>query len=106
MTVVPVVYLYLDFFVPLFFLGVFFVVVSVVLVLFFVEFKYKFLRDLVAKQSSFGLLLLKFFDVVVNFFLEVFLGGLKFGGLLNVFFFKNFGVNVIVVVFFFLVFVL
>lgn len=106
MVVVPVIYLYFDFFVPLVFLCVFFVVVGVVFVFFFIELKYKFLTDLVAKHSSFMLLILKFFDVVVGFFVRVFLGLLRFLGLLNVFFFKNFGINVVVVIFFFLVFIL
>lgn len=105
MAVVPVIYLYFDFFVPLFFLCLFFIVVGVVFVFFSVELKYKFLTDLLAKHSSFMLLVLKFFDVVVGFFVGIFLRVLKFLGVVNIFFFKNFGMNVVVVIFFLLLFI-
>lgn len=104
--VVPVIYLYLDLFVPVIYLLVFFFVVGVFFVFFGVELKYKFVVDLGAKHSRFMLVLLKFIDVSVGYFLKVFFDFLGVLGLVNSFFFKNFGMNVIVVLFFFLIFIL
>nr|YP_009142698.1 NADH dehydrogenase subunit 5 [Oxyuris equi]AKI07548.1 NADH dehydrogenase subunit 5 [Oxyuris equi] len=102
---VPVLYLYVDIYVPLVYLIFVFLVVSVVVVVFLVEFKFKFLVDYSAKQFGWTGGLVKFFDVGVNYFLVGMLSVLGSFSLVLGQIFKNYSISIVVVVFLVLVFI-
>lgn len=106
MLVLPVVFLYVDFYVPLVFLGVLLLIVSGFFLVGWKDLKYKIFVDYVAKEGVERFFFLKFFDVMVN---RVYLNWLvvnkNLGYLVNIIF-GSMGLSIIVVVvlFLFLVF--
>lgn len=62
----PYLFLYADFFVPLFFLFLIIFLISFCVKLLLKEFVYKFLVDLLAKDTIYGLINYKFFDLFLN----------------------------------------
>lgn len=101
---VPLVFLYIDFYVPLVFIYFFFIVVFLFFVFFLFELKYKFLVDFVAEQFRYMFFSGKFFDVSINSFVLSFFNFCDVLGYVFSFFFSGFGIRMVVVIVFVLMF--
>nr|YP_004927942.1 NADH dehydrogenase subunit 5 [Wellcomia siamensis]ACV96778.1 NADH dehydrogenase subunit 5 [Wellcomia siamensis] len=100
----PLVFLYVDFYVSLIFLGVFGFVIFFCFMFFLFELKYKFIVDFISEQFSFMVFNNKFFDVGMNVFVVFFLNFCSMMGYFFVFFFSSLNLSVVVIVIFILMF--
>lgn len=102
----PSLFLYVDFFVPLFFLFLIIALAFFCVKVLLKEFVYKFLVDLLAKESIYGLVNYKFFDLLLNNINSKGVTFFSFSGFLGNNYMKSLNFNSIIVVlilFFFLI---
>nr|AES86148.1 NADH dehydrogenase subunit 5 [Anisakis simplex] len=102
----PVLFLYVDFFAPLFFLFLIIFLSFFCVKMLLKEFVYKFLVDLFAKETIYGLVNYKFFDLLLNNINSKGVTFFSFSGFLSNSYMKSLNFNSIMVVlmlFFFLI---
>lgn len=93
---IPSFFLYLDFYVPLFYLFLFFFVFNIMLKSMRFEFSYKFLSDFFPKFLLYFLKNNKYFDTFMNFAFLRFFSFFRFLGYNGLFYFKSLGFNSLV----------
>lgn len=102
----PALFLYVDFFAPLFFLFLIIFLSFFCVKILLKEFVYKFLVDLFAKETIYGLVNYKFFDLLLNNINSKGVTFFSFSGFLSNSYIKRLNFNSIMVVlmlFFFLI---
>jgi len=97
---IPVLFLYVDFFVPLLYVGLLLVMMFFTFKYLFVEFKYKFLGDYDAKHSVVMLQSNKYFDMILDKFNLSGHGLLSFGRNLRRGMFKSLEFNMVLIIIF------